>query len=204
MRTETLVVGPLAVNCYLLDDGDGRVLVIDPGAEAQRIRRALGPRTVAGILLTHGHFDHIGAVDDLGPAPLMIHAADAAMLGDPLRNGSGLVPGLGAVKARPADRLLAGGEEIPFGNEVLTVVHLPGHTAGSAGFLLGERLFAGDTLFHRSIGRTDLPGGDGAAILDSIRGRLWPLADGVVVLPGHGPPTTIGEERRLNPFCAGA
>jgi glyoxylase-like metal-dependent hydrolase (beta-lactamase superfamily II) len=198
-------VGPFAANCYLLGcETSKRLAVIDPGGNAGRILGAVGEAgfTVEYIFNTHGHLDHVGAngaVKQATGAPILIAAPDAPMLTSPGRQLAGLLlPGSGGP---PADRLLADGDTVALGELLLRVLLTPGHTPGSACFLVGDDLlFTGDTLFAGSVGRTDLSGGCWEDLLASIRDKLLPLGDGVRVLPGHGEATTIGQERRGNPF----
>ncbi len=199
-------VGPFAANCYLLGCEDsGRLAVIDPGGEARRILDAItrSGLQVACILNTHGHVDHVAAnaaVKEATGAPILIAAADAPMLSSPARQLAGVL--LKGLAGPPADRLVRDGEVVEVGNLRLKVLLTPGHTPGSACFLVeGEALlFTGDTLFAGSVGRTDLPGGSWSDLVDSIRTKLFTLDENTRVLPGHGPDTTIGEERRSNPF----
>lgn len=190
--------------CYLLVDGERKkAAVIDPDLTGRRIIRALGERGAALelILLTHGHFDHIGSVAELRRetgAPVCIHGSDAPMLTDARLNLSGYF-GSPAVQC-PAERLLAGGDEIAFAGKSIRVLHTPGHTPGSCCYLLGERLFSGDTLFRGGVGRADFPGGNMESLIASIRDTLMSLPEDTAVYPGHGEPTTIGRERRTNPY----
>lgn len=205
---ETFPVGPLQCNCTILaDESTGEAVVIDPGDEPGRILLALAAlktRPVA-LLHTHAHFDHITGTSELArvtEAPIRLHPADRPLY-DALPDQAALF-GLRASAPRPPDAPLAHGETIPFGKFEIRAIHTPGHTPGSTCFeLLGDRpmLFSGDTLFRRSIGRTDLWGGDTNAILASIRQKLFALPGDMRVVCGHGPGTTIEEERRLNPFA---
>jgi hydroxyacylglutathione hydrolase len=204
---ETFPVGQLQCNCSILaDDTTGEALVVDPGDEAQRILKLLakaGLRVVA-LLHTHAHFDHIGGTREVAlatGAPIRLHPADRPLY-DALPEQAAFF-GLSAEAPQPPDAPLAHDELIPFGKFQVRAIHTPGHTPGSTCFLVtggSPLLLSGDTLFRRSIGRTDLWGGDTDAILSSIRERLFALPGDTPVICGHGPGTTIEEEKRLNPF----
>lgn len=201
MRVERVVVGPIRTNCWLVgDDASGPLLVIDPGAEDERVLATIAGRPVAAIVLTHGHFDHAGAVRALVAAtgaPFAIHAADAGRVTSALENGS---VSFGVPASAPApDRLLTEGDCVRAGELDFTVLHLPGHTPGGVALLGGGHLFSGDTLFAGTMGRTDLPGGDSAAMRASAA-RLVTLPPDTRVHPGHGRETTIERELRVNPF----
>ncbi len=203
IRIASVTVGMLAENCYILAPvTGGDAVIVDPGAESEVILGAvrawgLTPRLVVN---THGHADHIGANGAVAAAgaELAIHAADAPMLTDPSQNLSLFIPP--ALVSPPATRFLTDGEEVVVGAVRLGVIHTPGHTEGGLTFALDGFLLAGDTLFAGSVGRVDLPGGSWESLMGSIVERLFPLGDAVRVLPGHGPETTIGAERRANPF----
>ena len=181
-----VTVGMLGTCCYILTCPDrDDCVVIDPGADADRIRRAMGDRRPAAILLTHGHFDHIGAVDALMEegTVLAVHEDDAEMLGETALNMSWMV-GL-QTTAQKANRLLREGDVIEAAGMAFTVLHTPGHTPGSVCYAIGDVLFTGDTILGRSHGRTDLPGGSDAQMAESLR-RLSPLRAGRTLLGGHG------------------
>ncbi len=202
MRYKIVIVGGLETNCYLVYcPGTKACAVVDPGAEADKIFPVIAEEGLRPVLLinTHGHIDHIGANRDIkdkyGP-PLLIHAEDESLLGKMQNLELSLF--LGAQDSPPADRLLADGDEIAIGQGMLRVLHTPGHTPGSVSLLGDGFLLSGDTLFFEGVGRTDLPGGDPRRLEASIRDKLMTLPDDVVVLPGHGPLTTIGQERAAN------
>jgi hydroxyacylglutathione hydrolase len=206
---ETFPVGPLQCNCTILaDEASREAVVIDPGDEPERILRALEAMklTPVALLHTHAHLDHITGsreVKEATGAPIRLHPADRPLY-DALPEQASFF-GLRAAAPLPPDAPLEDAETIGFGPYTLTAIHTPGHTPGSTCFALsGDRpvLFSGDTLFHRSIGRTDLWGGDTDAILTSIRQKLFTLPGDMPVVCGHGPETTIEDERRLNPFAA--
>jgi glyoxylase-like metal-dependent hydrolase (beta-lactamase superfamily II) len=212
--------GPWGTNCYVVARSAGEeCLVIDPGKDAAPgiadVVREHGLRPAA-VLLTHGHIDHMWSVTPVAgayQAAAYIHPEDRHLLTDPM---SGLSPETAAMLlggryefAEPDDvRELADGERLDIAGLVLTVDHTPGHTPGSVTFRsaydgpeeVPELMFSGDLLFAGSIGRTDLPGGDHPTMLRSLATKVLPLADAIVVLPGHGPQTTIGRERTANPY----
>ncbi|MGE5591880.1 MAG: MBL fold metallo-hydrolase [Bacillota bacterium] len=206
MIFETLAVGPFQSNCYILADGaGGPAVVVDPGDEARRILSVIRSRslTVSHILLTHGHLDHIGAVravKEATGAAVCIHPLDAPMLDSPEQNLS--AGSVRPVTAPGPDRLLEEGDELLVGGLRIRVLHTPGHTPGGVCLLLDDRVLSGDTLFAGTIGRSDFPGGDMDQLLASIRTRLLPLPDDLLVYPGHGDATTIGEEKQGNPFLS--
>jgi len=186
LRIACAPVGLLATNCYILSvDGREDCIVIDPGAKAESIRRAAQGKTVAAILLTHGHFDHIGAVDALAAegTKVYIHKLDAPMLTEPKLNVSGMIGMHLTVSAPPC--IVHEGDVISEAGISLTVLHTPGHTPGSVCYEAGTHLFTGDTLFDHGFGRTDLPGGSGAAMEESLR-RLAPLQQTHTIYGGHG------------------
>jgi len=206
MIIETFPVGPLQCNCTILgDEQAGEAIVIDPGEEVGRIQRrlaALGLK-LKQILITHGHIDHVGGalkLKRLTGAPILMNESDLEQLEMMDKQAAWL--GVETPETAPPDESLPDGTIV--GLEALPgqVIHTPGHTQGSVclHFAPLNLLIAGDTLFAGSIGRTDLPGGDSGQIIDSIHSRLLKLADETRVLPGHGPGTTIGTERRRNPF----
>ncbi len=210
MIVRTLVLGPAQTNCYLVGaqtaEGDiaHEAVVIDPGWDADTIlAEAISARLVIkAILLTHGHFDHIGAVADLKEAlsiPVIAHASEVELLD--ARGGADLF-GFNIRAVTHPDRLVAQGDVIEVGALAFEVRYVPGHTTGHVAFVdhRNQAAFVGDVLFAGSIGRTDLPGGDYDTLLASITNELLSLPDAFKVYPGHGPPTTIGREKRTNPF----
>ena len=202
MTIRCLPLGALQANCYLLSDEEGATAVIDPGDEAGTILDTgrVGELAVEAILLTHAHFDHLLAADELRRetgAPVYVYETDAPALADPRRSLTVLAKG-GAGPLR-ADHLLKDGEELRVGRLAVSVLHTPGHTPGSCCFLCGDALFSGDTLFAGSIGRTDFPGGDDQAMAASLR-MLAALEPGIRVFPGHGESTTLSKERMENPY----
>lgn len=202
MKVSYFSVGALGTNCYIVS-GNGRAAIIDPGGDAQRILNVVkcNNLTVDCILLTHAHFDHIMAVDELCEAtgaPVYVGAGDAPMLYDANFNLSAMVYPEQMVE-RTADRLLFEGDVVRVGDATLTVMETPGHTRGSI-CLAGENvLFTGDTLFHGSIGRTDLPGGDMGVLRHSLE-RLAALEGDYTVYAGHGEETTLSFQKKANPY----
>ncbi len=184
-RMKPLTVGMLGTCCYILwDDAAQTCIVIDPGDEPDRIRAACEGRPIEVILLTHGHFDHIGGVAELARdgAEIVIHREDAPMLANPELNACGLVNR--KVTAPQATRLVREGDGLNYAGLTLTVLHTPGHTPGSVCYQVGDVLFTGDTLFHYGYGRTDLPGGSMHQLAASLR-RLSAIVPGKDVCPGH-------------------
>ena len=208
----------LQCNCYVLAPKQGAdAIVVDPGQRAMApLRKILDENrlTPAAVLLTHGHVDHMWSAQKVGDTygcPVFIHPEDREMLTDPIK---GLGPRLAQLalstmfrEPRQVVELDRDGDKIELGGITVTVDHTPGHTRGSVVFRVApgpaELAFTGDTLFKQSIGRTDLYGGSGRDLLTSIVSKLLVLGDDTVVLPGHGPKTTIGAERRTNPFLEG-
>jgi len=206
MILETFPVGPLQCNCTILADEEMReAVVVDPGDEISRIHRRLKNLglTLKQILITHAHIDHVGGalkLKALTGAPVYLNENDLPQLELMSKQAAWL--GIETPETAPPDENLADGRRIGLEAYPATVIHTPGHTQGSIclHFAPLNMILAGDTLFAGSIGRTDLPGGNFDQIIDSIHSRLLTLPDDTRVVPGHGPATTIGKERRSNPF----
>jgi glyoxylase-like metal-dependent hydrolase (beta-lactamase superfamily II) len=206
MILETFPVGPLQCNCTILgDEQTGEAIVIDPGDEVGRIHRRLTQLglKLKQILVTHAHIDHVGGalkLKRLTGAPIMLNENDLPLL--KMMESQAAWLGIATPETAPPDESLAEGQLVGLEQYPAQVLHTPGHTQGSVclHFAPLKLLVAGDTLFAGSIGRTDLPGGNFGQIIDSIETRLLALPDETKVLPGHGPATTIGAERKSNPF----
>ncbi|MCY4436768.1 MAG: MBL fold metallo-hydrolase [Chloroflexi bacterium] len=195
MRVETFVRGPLLNNVYLLwDEHSNEAAIIDPGIQSDDLLQNIQDLqlNLRYVLNTHRHFDHVDNDEfyrEQTGAPIVLHQDDAAMLKDQL----GIEP----------DMLLQGGEELALGGLTIRTLHTPGHSAGGMCFLVEDHLFAGDTLFAGSVGRSDFEDSDGELLLKVIAEKILPLPDATRVLPGHGDETTVGAERAGNPFLQG-
>ncbi|MBT3176404.1 MAG: MBL fold metallo-hydrolase [Desulfobacula sp.] len=204
MIIKKLEVGPIMANCFILGcESTKEAVVIDPGDDSDRILMELAKSelNVKYLINTHGHFDHVGAnkrMKEVTGAKLAIHPEDEPMFKELSHSAS--MFGLTAQNSPPADILLKHGDEISFGEINLKVIHTPGHSKGGICLYTKGHLFSGDTLFAGSIGRTDLPGGDYDTLISSIKNNLLSLDDKTIVYTGHGPETTLGDERRSNPF----
>lgn len=204
MKYKEIVVGALETNCYLVYCEETKeCAVVDPGADPERIFPEVAEEELkpVAIINTHGHIDHTGANRDMKDhydVPIYIHAGDNAMLGKIQQLELSLF--LGAKDSPPADHFMNDGDEIKIGNSSLRVLHTPGHSPGSVSLLGDGFLISGDTLFMEGVGRTDLPGGSQKQLEQSIREKIMTLPDSTIVLPGHGPLTSVGQERANNPF----
>ena len=223
MRITGFPAGMFGTNCYIVADENGNCVIVDPGQDAApevRARIEEAGLTPKAVLLTHGHLDHVWnarEVADHYGVPAYIHPDDREMLTDPAKALSiDLASMLGdRTFTEPAEVVeLFDGDHLEFGELVFDVDHVPGHSRGSVSLRTtapaqeageGERpiVFGGDVLFQDGVGRTDLPGGDGDVLMQSIAKKFLVLDDETMVLPGHGPATTIGRERRANPFLRG-
>ena len=201
---ETFPAGPFECNCTVLACGDTKdAVIIDPGGEVERIAEIVDQYalTIRAIIHTHAHLDHIYCTRDVKEAhggAVCLHKGDAF-----LYDGFAMQASMFGWKVRETtavERWIEHGDEIEMGKRKLSVIHTPGHTPGSVCFEVEGLLFAGDTLFRRSIGRTDLPGGDSKLIARSIKERLYTRDPDTLVIPGHGPTTTVGDEAKANPF----
>ena len=210
LRYQILPVTPFQQNCSLVwCDATNKAALIDPGGEIDRLVTAAESRGLAleQLWLTHAHIDHAGGTGELAERlglPIVgPHPGDQFWI-DGLPQQSAMF-GFPPARAFTPTRWLADGDTVTLGEETLTVRHCPGHTPGHVVFhsASAQRAFVGDVLFAGSIGRTDFPGGDHATLIDSIRQRLWPMGDDTVFIPGHGPESSFGQERRSNPYVRG-
>lgn len=200
-------LGPVQTNCYIVSNNNHQCLIIDPGEQGKKIISEVqkAKLTPEAILLTHAHFDHIGAVDIVRDAfniPVYMHKKEQKWLADSSLNGSAKYAQLPDYKIKPADEFLTPAKEVVVGSFKFQVAHTPGHSPGSISFLFHEDriAFVGDTLFKRSIGRTDLIGGSTELLLKSIQQQLLVLPEDTIVYPGHDEATTIADEMQHNPY----
>lgn len=205
MILKTLAVGMYETNCYVVgSESTKQGMIVDPGAEPGNILNMVEKLrlSIAWIIITHTHFDHIGAlkaVKDATGAKLAIHEAETEGAKQAIDQALGVMTGSVGKPAKP-DRLLEDGDIIDIGDLQFTVLHTPGHSRGGISLVGQGVVFSGDTLFNSGVGRTDFPGCSHTQLMASIRNKLMALPDETVVFPGHGPETTIGAERRMNPF----
>ncbi|MEL7644001.1 MAG: MBL fold metallo-hydrolase [bacterium] len=206
LNFQSFVIGSLQNNCYVVHEpGSNKAAIVDPGEGAEPVIAYLKKNTMAleKILITHAHFDHIlgcKAVNEAFPfAKIFLHQDDAALWNN---SGNAQLFGYIPVDLPQPTHWLQDGEVIPVGNDVLEARHTPGHTPGHVVYYSSTAgcVFCGDLIFRHSVGRTDLPGGDFAQLRDSIETKIFTLPDSTILLPGHGPTTTVGEEKLYNPY----
>lgn len=205
MKIISMTLGELGTSCYLVASNKANAAMIDPAGNADRIISALEKNklTLKMILLTHGHFDHTGAVSDLvsiTSAKVYIHKNDACMLDNTNKNVAYLVPGF-VYKPFSADVLLSDGDTICLDEIEFKVMLTPGHTAGSVMYFAENCIFSGDTIFEGSVGRTDFYSGDFTAQRDSLK-KIAALEDDYIIYPGHGGSTTLNQEKKFNPYLS--
>ena len=204
MIVKRFVVGPIETNCYVVTCPETReTVVIDPGGYDAPLAEYIEDQKlpVKYIINTHSHFDHTGGnkkIKEATGAPLLIHKTEAGALSR--TSMLGLMFGMRIDKSPPADQFIAEGDEITFGTITLKVTETPGHSPGSVTLYTDKVAFVGDALFAGSIGRTDLPGGSYNTLIQSITDKILPLGDDIIVCSGHGPETTVGQEKLYNPF----
>lgn len=206
MILKTIVVGPYGTNCYIIgSEQTKRGIIIDPGADPKSILNEVDKLglSIQWIVITHTHFDHVGAVKavkEATGAKLALHKADSEGSIQAINQAlGGVISGFHGSPVKP-DKLLDDGDTFDIDDLHFTVLHTPGHSRGGICLVGHGVVFSGDTLFNCGVGRTDFPGCSSVDLMDSIRNRLMTLPDETIVFPGHGPETTIGDERRTNPF----
>lgn len=210
MKWSQIPLGIMQTNCYIIENTDGACLIIDPGDEGKKLISWLRENklTPLAILLTHAHFDHIGAVDEVRECfdiPVYVHENEKDWLTDPMLNGSDQFRMARPILARQAEHLFTNEMKLKLNNFEFSVLETPGHSPGSVSYFFEKEglVLSGDALFRGSIGRTDLIGGNHSQLLKSIHEKLLKLPEETIVMPGHGPTTTIIEEMDSNPFLNG-
>jgi glyoxylase-like metal-dependent hydrolase (beta-lactamase superfamily II) len=210
MKWSQIPLGVLQTNCYIVENELGSCLIFDPGSDGKKLINWLTKRSLKplAIMLTHAHFDHIGAVDVIREyyhIPVYLHEEEELWLDDPKLNGSKFFMMQNPLRVKPADHILKKEEGLQLDGFEFFIYETPGHSPGSVSYYFERDQFviSGDALFKSSIGRTDLPGGNQSQLLKSIHEKLLFLDEKTVVLPGHGPETTIGEEMDSNPYLNG-
>ncbi|ALS78863.1 MBL fold metallo-hydrolase [Planococcus kocurii] len=210
LKIDQLELGPIQTNCYIISNDQRECLIFDPGEESAKIEAVVKKKNFKpiAILLTHAHFDHIGAVDDIRDRysiPVYLHDLEKEWLSRPNLNGSGKYPAVPDYRIKDADILLTNEKKLQISSFEIDVFHTPGHSPGSVSFSFGDEGFAivGDTIFHGSIGRTDLIDGSEKKLLKSIQDSLLTLPKQMILYPGHGPETTPEQEMNSNPFLTG-
>ncbi|MBU8908989.1 MBL fold metallo-hydrolase [Desertibacillus haloalkaliphilus] len=210
MNWEQIPLGPLQTNAYVLSNNEGEAIIFDPGGEGEKLITYLKEKKLRplAILLTHAHFDHIGAVDDVRNEYVIdvyLHENEKDWLRDGSKNGSALFLGNQEISIGEPDQLITEEGKLTIGSFTFSTYETPGHSPGSVSFYHAESntVFSGDALFSGSIGRTDLPGGDHQLLLTSIHRKLLELPEETTVACGHGPTTTIAQEMDANPFLSG-
>ena len=210
LNVRTYPLGYIQTNCYIVSNATKQCLIFDPGGEGEKIINELQRLKLKplAIVLTHAHFDHIGAVDlvrDCFNIPVYIHSSEKKWLVDPTKNGSAKYSEIPSIICKEAEFLLNNESELKIGDFEMEILHTPGHSPGSITYYFKQDQFAivGDTLFQNSIGRTDLPGGSESMLLKAIHTKLLTLPEETLVYPGHGPSTTIEAEKESNPFLNG-